>query len=66
MLMTQNKHVQKPSKNVDLERLMRVLSCSDDYVSEYPINDKETRRRIGKLISDAMQGHARQYTAGLK
>jgi hypothetical protein len=45
------------SKNVDLERLMREFGCSNDYVAEYPMNDPEARRRIGTLISGALQGH---------
>jgi hypothetical protein len=57
-------HWPKLSKNADLEKLMREFGCTDDYVAEYPINNPEDRRRIGKLISGA--GQARTYTAGIK
>ena len=43
------------SKNSDLVRLMREFGCTNDDVAEYPINDAEARRRIGKLISAAVQ-----------
>jgi len=58
----------KPSKNADLERLMREFGCTNDEVAEYPINDPEARLRIGKLISAAVQavcGHAVEYRRAL-
>ena len=40
------------SKNSNLERLMREFGCTNDDVAEYP---PEAGRRIGKLISAAVQ-----------
>ncbi len=68
VLMTRKEQIRwpEPSKNPDLERLMREFGCTNDYIADYPINDPEARRRIAKLISGAVQGHPRPYTAGLK
>jgi hypothetical protein len=67
VLMIGKKQVQwsEPSKNSDLERLMREFGCSNDYVADYPV-DLNARRSIGELISSAMQGRDRSYTAGMK
>ena len=53
--MTGKEQIRWHSKNSDLERLMREFGCTHDDVAEYPINDLEARRRIGKLISAAVQ-----------
>jgi hypothetical protein len=68
MHMTQEKQLRtpKPSKNADLEKLMREFGCTNNDIADYPINDLEARRRIGELISGAVQGHSRQYTVGFK
>jgi hypothetical protein len=58
-------HWPEPSKNADLERLMREFGCSNDYVADYAV-DLNARRSIGELISGAVQGRDRSYTAGLK
>ena len=57
MNMTGKEQIRWPdhSKNSNLERLMREFGCTNDDVAEYPINDPEARRRIGELISAAVQ-----------
>ena len=57
---------QRLSKRSDLGRLMREFGCADGVIADYPINDPEARRRIGKLICGAMQDHARPYSVGIK
>jgi hypothetical protein len=62
--MTQEKQVNYPksSKQADRERLMREFGCTNNDIADYPINDREVRWRIGKLISAAaaaVHGNAR-------
>ena len=64
MRMTQEKQLRtpEPSKNADLEKLIREFGCTNNDIADYPINDREARWRIGKLISAAVvavHGNAR-------
>ncbi len=63
--MTQEKQLRgsELSKNADLERLMREFGSLEDCVADYPINNRETRRRIGELINGAVQSQLRPRTA---
>jgi hypothetical protein len=63
--MTEEKQVnwRKLSKHTDLQRLMREFGCTNNEIADYPINDPDTRRRIGILINDAVHavhGNARR------
>ena len=45
-----------PSKIGDLEELMHEFGCTNNYIADYPMNDPKVHRRIGRLISSAVQG----------